>query len=104
MFVHDRTAEHGWPLFIRADDWRRQLKSWSSELLPSSAKAESDCEAWLREKFDSGTRRGQKPALRKEACAEFPKLSSRGFDRAWEKTALPEHRKPGAPAQKDRRT
>jgi hypothetical protein len=106
MFIDERTAEHDWPLFLETEDWQRQVKAWAAELLPSSNKAEKDCERWLAERFSSGqvTRRGLKRALLTEARTEFPRLSERAFDRAWTRVAPAEFRKPGAPPLENRRT
>jgi hypothetical protein len=69
-------------------DRREVISRWpapgQAAVIPSSAGAEYECVGWLRELMGSsphGPR--QKSNVKAEALQKFPKLSDRGFDRAW---------------------
>ena len=62
----------------------------------SSAKAEKDCSRWLTELSD-GPKNQSKDKYFDEAKKNFPGLSRRGFDSAWDKNVPSTWKKSGRP-------
>ena len=69
---------------------REVLARWPSRCgtaaVPSTAGAEHECTTWLRETMQASPGQPRpKSGLKDEALQKFPKLSGRGFDRAWDR-------------------